>query len=214
MRGGCPLAAWACPCQRTENWLLQGGGFCKSHSWMAFPAPQAAASGLHLTWTASSGVRGRPPVQPGPCRPCTDAWGWGSADPRGSAPGLLLPAHGGRPRARLHFVKKVSSLQNQNVPGAQHWTGGISCKLPIPSAFASKLGFLEHPVLAEHSWSTVTVVLGGRNQDLREVPQRHTWPPEVTAESPAGSPCVLLSRFRGGSRVRGRVLTGLPCCNF
>lgn len=182
MRGGCPLAAWACPCQRTENWLLQGGRFCKSHSWTGFSAPQAAASGLHLTWTARSGVGGHPPVQLGPRRPCTQKHGrGGSADPSRSGPGLLLPAHSGRPRAYVYFVKKASSLQNQNVPvrpaSDRRRLLHAACALGVESG----LVFREHPVLAEPSCSTVTVVLGGRNQDLREVPHRHVWPPDVTA---------------------------------
>lgn len=107
--------------------------------------------------------------------------GGGSADPSRSGPGLLLPAHSGRPRAYVYFVKKTSSLQNQNVPARpasdRRRLLHAACALGVESG----LVFREHPVLAEPSCSTVTVVLGGRNQDLREVPHRHVWPPDVTA---------------------------------
>lgn len=110
-----------------------------------------------------------------------EAWGGGSADPSRSGPGLLLPAHSGRPRAYVYFVKKASSLQNQNVPvrpaSDRQRLLHAACALGVESG----LVFREHPVLAEPSCSTVTVVLGGRNQDLREVPHRHVWPPDVTA---------------------------------
>lgn len=190
MRGGCPLVAWACPCRRTESWLPQEGGLCKSHSWTAVPASQATAAGLHLTWTACLGC-GRPsPSAAGtPQAVHTDAWRGALQTPAGVHLGCCC-----LPMACLHFVtESVQPAKSEHSGVPQHRMGGISCM-----EFECESATLEHPELAEPSGSTVTVVRWSETGPAGGGTQVHV---------ATGSHCVIASRVPACAAVtvqRGR----------
>lgn len=140
----------------------------------------------------------------GPAHRCTR----GLCRPHRCVSGLLPPAHDGHPPSFLHFITESFTCTIRTLQCAPA-SSGVSCSLRHPLGFGCELVIMEHPVLAVLLSGGV---LHGWNQDPQEgshSPHCHQISP---SNPPAWLPCVWLSGFRRGDRVRGCVPRGQRHC--